>query len=120
MLTAARQALADAVTGTGLTCSAYPPDSIVTPSAFIDVATVAYQDAAGWFCSPGDATFQVVTIDQRNDISSAVKYLEERVPGVVTAIHDIGGATVTAIASGSVEVGGQTLPAVTYSITAQV
>ena len=119
MLTDARQAISDAVTESGLACSPYAPGTLVTPAAFVDVVTVAYDEGVGWFCAPGQSEIQLVTVDQRNDSAAALAGLEDRVRSIVGAVQDLG-VTVLSVASGSVEIGGQTLPAVTYTLRAHI
>ena len=56
---------------------------------------------------------------QRNDVASALQWLEQQTDVIATAIEQTG-ARVAAIASGTVNMGGQDLPAVTYTVNAAV
>lgn len=118
----ARKALADAVTTTGFSCSPYPPDTVATPAAYVDAVSVVYEGAvAAWgFCKPGSGTFQIITVDQRNDSPSALKSLESHITGIMAALQALPGVQVANITSGQTDLGGQTLPAVVYTVQAGI
>lgn len=116
----ARVAVAEAVEGTGLPCSPYPPDTVAPPVAFLDTMVLSYEASDNaWYCAPGAASLQLTMLEQRNDTGSAIAALEDRVPGVVDAVTRLG-VSVISVSSGSVEVGGQSLPAVTFTLQAHL
>ena len=115
----ARQAVADAVTSTGLVCTPYPAEAPSLPAAFVDQAIVGYENGQGWFCAPGAVEMTLVTVDQRNDVAASISDLEGYMESIVAALVAIG-APPTTVTSGTVEVGGQSLPSVTYSIRTQM
>src|SRR6188768_4168665 len=97
-LTDARHYLADAVTGAGLECLPYPPDSTNPPIAFVDTITVDLETGAGWtFCLAGSATATITSCAQRNDKAGSTQGLEDFVDVALKALGDIPGVRVTAI-----------------------
>ena len=116
----ARQTLATAVSAAGLTTLPYPPDNPSPPLAFVDDVAVDFTGGSGngaFFCLPGQAVATIVQVAQRNDRPGAMAYLEGLMPGTLQALNDIGGIRVLAVASGQLNVGGQDLPAVTYTVS---
>ena len=112
-ITGARQALAHAVSGAGIDCTAYPPDALTPPAAYVDSVAVDYSSGAGWsFCAQGLASASVVAVAQRNDRAGSTAGLEDRVPAILQALADLDGVRVLSVESGSAEIGGSTLPAV--------
>jgi hypothetical protein len=111
-LAAAREALAAAVTGAGLQCSAYAPDTVMAPAAFVDRMSMDYSAAA--FCGAmADAT--IVTLAQRNDTAGSTAWLEGFIGPVVDALTATGARVVSA-QSGTTQVGGSDVPAVIYTV----
>lgn len=115
-ITDARRAIAQAVSSTGLACQEYPMDNMTLPAAFLNSANVAYDVLAWSFCANGVGTFEVVTLAQRNDMPSGLAWLEQRIPVIAEALETIG-VRISGIESGTVSMGGQDLPAVTYTVT---
>ena len=116
----ARQVLASAVTAAGLETLPYPPDNPSPPIAFVDDVAVDFTGGTGsgaYFCLPGSALATVVQIAQRNDRPGAMAYLEGLMPSVLVALNEIEGLRVMAAQSGQLNVGGQDLPAVTYTVS---
>lgn len=114
-LARARDALATAVSSTGLACEPYPPDSTIAPSAWIDSISVDYANGAS-FCGPGDGEAVIIAVGQRNDRAGSLASLEDSVPDIALALEGIDGVRVSTIQSGGAEVGGQTLPAVLFTV----
>jgi len=112
----ARAALADAVAGTGLDCTAYPPDSLVPPAAFVDTLAVDYDTGGVSFCETGLATATIVACAQRHDRAGGSQQLEERVRSILDAVTAIDGVRVLGVESGSAEVAGTSLPAVVFTV----
>lgn len=116
-LTEARIAVAEAVTSAGIECTAYAPESLNPPAAFVDSLNVDLTTGIGLsFCLSGMATGQIVTVAQRNDRAGATQYLEDLAKPIIEALDGVDGLRVTAADSGTVEVAGQSLPSVVYSI----
>jgi hypothetical protein len=119
-LTDARKQLSDAVTGAGIECAPYPPDN-ANPSptqAFVDTLSVDFSTGSGWsFCYSGMAEAVVVTCAQRHDKAGGTRTLEDKIPGTLQALEGIQGVRVMNVQSGTVQITGQDLPAVLYSIT---
>lgn len=114
----ARQALADAVTGAGIDCLAYPSDNLAPPIAFVDNIEIGFTEGAlgGSFCLPGTAAATVVAVSQRHDREGATAFLEGLIPPVLDALNAIPGLRVLAASSGSLSIGGQDLPALTVGV----
>lgn len=115
----ARQELANIVTAAGLHCEAYPPDAIVAPLAFVDDIGVDFTGGTGgggFFCLPGAAVATIVTLAQRNDRPGSMAYLEGLSAGVIEGLYTRGGIRVLSAASGQLNVGGQDLPSITYTV----
>ncbi len=116
-LTGARRALADAVTSAGIECSPYPPDSLAAPAAYVDAVAVDYSAGAGYsFCATGSATARVVAVAPRHDTAGSIQHLEDLAPGILRALEAVPGVRVTGVESGTVEVNGNGLPAVLFTV----
>ena len=116
-LTDARRFLADAVTGAGLECLPYPPDSTMPPVAFVDTITVDLETGSGWsFCLSGSATATITSCAQRNDKAGSTRGLEDFIAPALDALGQIPGVRVITIQSGSADIGGSELPAVVYTV----
>jgi hypothetical protein len=112
-----RQALADAVTGAGLTCEPYPADNPSLPSAFIDQLIVDYSSgSAASYCNSGQATATVVTAAQRNDRAGSTALLEDLVPAVLGAFDGMAGLQVASWQSGSINLAGNEVPGLVYTV----
>lgn len=114
----ARAFLAQAVTSAGLECLPYPPDSTTPPIAFVDSLAVDYEPGSGWsFCETGMATATITSCGQRNDKAGAMQSLESMIAPALAKLHAIPGVRVSAVQSGTADVGGAELPAVLYTVT---
>lgn len=114
----ARTALADAVTGAGLECLPYAPDTLSAPLAFVDEVALNFESgfAGGSFCLPAQATAAIVMTAQRHDRPGSTQYLETLLTDVLDALHAIPGVRVTAATSGSLSIDGQGIPATTIAV----
>jgi hypothetical protein len=114
----AREALATSVSDAGLKCLAYPPENPSPPIAFVDDLSVDFTGgvAMGTFCLPGAATATIVTIALRNDRAGAMQYLEGLIGPILDALYSIQGVRIASASSGQLNIGGQDLPAVTYTV----
>jgi hypothetical protein len=109
--------LAETVTGTGIDCAPYPPDSITPPAAWVDAVTIDLAAGAGFsFCESGLATATITAVKERNDRAGSTKTLEDLIPPILAAITGIGGVRVLAVQSGGVDVAGVSLPAVVFTV----
>ena len=116
-ITDARAVLADAVTGAGIECQPYAPDSLNPPGAFVDSISVDYASGSGFsFCATGTASAQIITAAQRHDRAAGLQWLEDLAPEVLRRLEAIPGVRVLSAESGTVEVGTQTVPAVLYTV----
>jgi hypothetical protein len=115
----AREALAFAVSDAGLTCLPYPPENPSPPLGFVDDLAMDFTGGGGFgtFCLPGSATATIVTIALRNDRAGAMQYLEGLIGPILEALYAIQGVRVVSAGSGQMSVGGQDLPAVTYTVS---
>jgi hypothetical protein len=116
----ARQALSEAVSGSGLACLPYPPENPSPPLAFVDDISVDFTGGAfgtGYFCLPGSATATIVTLAQRHDRTASMQFLEGKMPAILSALSAIPGLRILAAGSGQMNVGGQDLPALTYTVS---
>ena len=115
----ARRAIAVAVTGAGLECLPYPPESINAPLAWVDsldTDLTGSQPGAGYFCAPGLTSASVVTVAQRHDRAGSVAFLEGLTAPILAALTDVPGLRVIAATSGVVTASGQELPSVLYTV----
>lgn len=116
-ITGARDAIAEAVSTTGMVCQPYAPDSINPPIAFVDSISVDYSSGAGYsFCAAGEATATVILAGQRHDRAASLQQLEDLAPAAINAIEALPGARVISTDSGNVEAMGQSLPSVLITI----
>lgn len=113
-ITEARQALAEAVSTTGIQCLPYAPEAVSETVAFVDTIQVDYTLGAS-FCL-GQASGQLLTVGLRHDKAGSTIILEELVPSIVRAVEAIDGVRVMAVESGSVEFAGTVFPAILYSL----
>lgn len=116
----ARQALAAAVTSSGLQCLPYPADNPSPPLGFVDDVALDFSGGSGFpttFCLTGVAAATIVTIAQRNDRAGSMAYLESLVPTILQALQDTPGVRVVTANSGQTSVGGADLPAVIYGVS---
>jgi hypothetical protein len=114
---AARQVIADAVTAAGCVCTPYPPDSPIPPVAFVEGVGVTFIDA---FCTVAQARFSIVLAEQRNDRESGMRDLETLLPDVVAGLSAIPGLVLSEAQSGTTQIGGQEVPAVVFTVTANL
>ena len=94
-------------------CQPYPPDTLAPPLAWVD----AFQtDVAGnqTFCDLGNVSGSVVVVNTRNDTASGMQQLEDQIPEIIKALEDAD-FSVTGVQSGTADIGGMTLLAITYS-----
>ena len=116
-VTAARIALAEAVTQAGLDCEPYPPDAVNPPAAFVDSIRTEYVSGSGFsFCLSGAAAATIIAVAQRHDRAGSTQYLEDLIPPTLAALEGIGGVRVTGVDSGTTQIAGTDLPAVIYTV----
>ena len=114
-----RRRVAEAVTGAGVICTAYPADAPVPPAAWVDQVSLDYQTVSS-FCLPNQINFSVITCEQRNDRAEGIKNLESFVTKIVEAVEGLGAVRTIAVESGTTNVGSADVPAVAYQFQAVV
>lgn len=111
----AREQLAAAASTSAVPVHPYPPDAVSAPCGWVDAVQADYQQA-GSFCLPALVTCQVVLVGQRHDRPGTTAILEARIQPTVDALTDIPGVLVTGVESGSADIGGESVPAVTFNL----
>lgn len=112
----ARHQLAAAVTAAGIECTAYAPDALVVPGAWVESVAVDYSSGGWSFCGTGPAAARIIAAAPRNDRAGSLQQLEDLIPAVNTALEGIGGVQVTSVESGDAEISSQSLPAVIWAV----
>jgi len=115
-ITEARTLIAGAVSSAGVECSPYAPDSLIAPAAYVEGVDVDYTGTGWTFCGTGTAQARVVACAQRNDRAGGMQMLEDLAPGVMTALEAVDGVRVMSVGSGEADIGGQTLPAIMWTV----
>jgi hypothetical protein len=113
----ARVAIAQAVQSAGLECAPYAPDAPVPPCGFVDDVEAAFLDS---FCGAAQAEFQLVLVEQRNDRAEGLANLEAVLPSVLQQLTVVPGIYVTFLKTGTTQIGGLEMPAVSITVRADL